>query len=321
MTVFQSSVVDTRDPELVAETMRNAFGSGFRISMIDTQAPAFHFASAASGALTLLDISLNFDGEGGLDSRAVPPEDQTYIVGQFSRGARLWSGRDEMDLTRPVLYPDQVASHFDRAQGVMITIRRDAVQTRARQLTGLEDLRLEFTGTAPVQASLDGHWRRLHRYAAEAIALDLEEPSAELLREGLTHQLAVTMLALFASTASGHLTDHVDGPPRASTVVRRATAYIDEHLHTAIDVTDIAAAVHLSVRSLQAAFRRELDITPTAYLRRARLAAARADLLAADRSIETVANIAARWGFVNTGRFADLYRAAYGEYPRRTLER
>jgi transcriptional regulator GlxA family with amidase domain len=76
----------------------------------------------------------------------------------------------------------------------------------------------------------------------------------------------------------------------------------------------------MSPRGLQAAFRREKDTTPTAYLREARLEAAHRELLAADPTTgATVEAIAAAWGFTHRGRFAAAYRTRYGQTPATTL--
>jgi transcriptional regulator GlxA family with amidase domain len=59
-----------------------------------------------------------------------------------------------------------------------------------------------------------------------------------------------------------------------------------------------------------------LQTTPAAYVRAARLAAARADL---QRGHGSVGDVAARWGFPHAGHFAVLYRRQYGEAPARTV--
>jgi AraC-like DNA-binding protein len=41
--------------------------------------------------------------------------------------------------------------------------------------------------------------------------------------------------------------------------------------------------------------------------------------MAGDRRRDTVSAIAARWGFMHTGRFAILYRQTYGRSPHVTL--
>jgi len=86
-------------------------------------------------------------------------------------------------------------------------------------------------------------------------------------------------------------------------------------------VGELACAVFTSVRSLQEGFRRSLDTTPMAYLRKLRLERAREDLLAADRDDRTVTEVAARWGFLHVSRFASAYAARFGELPSETLRR
>lgn len=100
--------------------------------------------------------------------------------------------------------------------------------------------------------------------------------------------------------------------------LRRAVAYIDEHLDRPVTVADVAAAARMSVRGLQAAFRRELGVSPLRFLRQRRLAAARAGLLASDET-GTVGVIARHRGFAHASRFAAEYHAAFGSVPATTL--
>ena len=67
------------------------------------------------------------------------------------------------------------------------------------------------------------------------------------------------------------------------------------------------------------AFRREADTTPMAYLRRVRLNRARQQLIEADPGRETVAAVAARWGFASPSSFTAYYRDAYGTLPSQAL--
>jgi AraC-like DNA-binding protein len=84
-------------------------------------------------------------------------------------------------------------------------------------------------------------------------------------------------------------------------------------------VGELASAVSTSVRSLQESFRRDLDTTPTAYLRRLRLERAREDLMTAASVTTTVSDVAARWGFLHVSRFASAYAERFGELPSATL--
>jgi AraC-like DNA-binding protein len=103
--------------------------------------------------------------------------------------------------------------------------------------------------------------------------------------------------------------------------VRRAVAFIDANAGLDLSLADIARAACVTPRALQLAFRRHLDTTPMAYLRRVRLSHAHHDLAAADPAQATVTEIAGRWGFATPSRFTALYRRAYGTLPSRTLYR
>jgi transcriptional regulator GlxA family with amidase domain len=104
--------------------------------------------------------------------------------------------------------------------------------------------------------------------------------------------------------------------------VRRAVEHIEGNAHRAMTLTEIADAVGISARGLQASFLRHRDTTPTAYAERVRMARAHRDLVDTDPgATEGVETIAARWGFADPSRFAAAYRDAYGRLPQETLRR
>jgi transcriptional regulator GlxA family with amidase domain len=101
--------------------------------------------------------------------------------------------------------------------------------------------------------------------------------------------------------------------------LRRAIAFIHENAHQDIGLSDIAAAINVTPRSVQYTFRRHLATTPLEYLRRVRLDRAHRDLVAADPTVDTVMAIAERWRFSHAGRFSIAYRETFGTPPSRTL--
>jgi len=125
--------------------------------------------------------------------------------------------------------------------------------------------------------------------------------------------LVATTLATFPHIDLARSVDGRDAHPQS---VRRAIAFIEDNAAKDITAADIAFAARVSIRAIQLAFRRHLDTTPMAYLRRVRLSCADADLRAAKGSVTT---IAARWGYARSSVFAAHYRAAYGVPPSQTL--
>ncbi|MFG1926819.1 helix-turn-helix transcriptional regulator [Cryptosporangium sp. NPDC048952] len=163
-----------------------------------------------------------------------------------------------------------------------------------------------------------GQWRQAVRFVNELL-LTPQVPASPLVIGAAGRLLAATALAVFPNTMTTEPTsqDRRDAHPDA---LRRAVASIEANPDQDLTLSDVARAAHVTPRAIQIAFRRHLDTTPMAYLRRVRLDRAHADLCAAGPGEGvTVTAVAARWGFAQPGRFAADYRAAYGRAPSRTL--
>ncbi|MEU6848132.1 helix-turn-helix transcriptional regulator [Streptomyces sp. NPDC046716] len=176
---------------------------------------------------------------------------------------------------------------------------------------------LHFDSTHPIDDAASCLWQHTARYAADLLATDALSPLAI---GNTSRLLAATALSVFPNCAvvDPAPADTTDATPAN---LRRAVAFIDAHPERDLDLAKIAAAAFVSPRALQYAFRRHMDTTPLAYLRRVRLDAAHRDLLAADPYTATVTEVAMRWGFVTPSRFTEHYRNMYNTLPSVTLFR
>lgn len=102
--------------------------------------------------------------------------------------------------------------------------------------------------------------------------------------------------------------------------LRLARRYIHQHLSENLRLEDIALACDSGVRSLTDAFRAQLNISPTQYIRKARLEAVRKELLNSPPTAK-ITEIATRWGFNHLGRFSAWYKDTYAESPHETLHK
>ncbi|GGQ77047.1 AraC family transcriptional regulator [Couchioplanes azureus] len=178
---------------------------------------------------------------------------------------------------------------------------------------------IQFTSLDPISAPAAAQWWNVRAYATELVGN--AETAAPLILASTAQLLAAATLTTFPNTALTDPTieDRHDAHPAN---LRRAISFIDDNAHHAISPADIATAAHVTIRTLQLAFRRHLETTPTGYLRRVRLDHAHRDLQAADPTTgATVSAIAARWGFANHSRFTAEYRTTYGITPSQTLRR
>lgn len=220
-----------------------------------------------------------------------------------------------------VLSPDAPTSMLWGARNPqsIVYISRTAVQRQLGRLLGRPvtapvhfQLGME-TGDDRVQA-----WHRSVRFVYEELCEGNPLVDGRRLAALLEELVVCQLLVAQPHTASAELVGAVAAPSRT---VRAAADLIADHHAEPLTVADVAEAVGVSVRSLQIGFRRELDTTPTAYLRARRLAGAHDDLCAASPTTRSVTDIALDHGFLHLGRFSVDYRRTYGESPSRTLAR
>jgi AraC-like DNA-binding protein len=207
---------------------------------------------------------------------------------------------------------------------LLARIERSALESRLRDLID-EPLRepLRFAAAMNVGSGQGRSWRRL----LDAAVADLDGPAIMLEHPLVAHDFEQTMMTALLLTQGNSYTekirqavDDVGGRslPRAA---RIAVDWIENHPEYQHTTASLARSAGVSERTLQLTFRNELDMPPTDYLRDVRLRRAHDDLRAADPGSVTVAEIAARWGFLHLGHFSARYNQKFGEPPSHTLRR
>ncbi|MFI0486821.1 helix-turn-helix domain-containing protein [Actinomadura sp. 9N215] len=159
-------------------------------------------------------------------------------------------------------------------------------------------------------------WRHVCDVLDHATAADGLHPLAE---RSLEEALLTAILLGLPHTGTASLAEPQEQPShRLAGVIRD---WVEAHHHRPIGVTDIAAAVGIGVRQLQAICQDEWGLTPTRLLRGVRLDHARAALIETPPGARTVTDVAEAAGYVHMSRFAAHYRQRFGETPTQTLKR
>lgn len=211
--------------------------------------------------------------------------------------------------------------HRARAQDACVTsvvLDQSVVAGVATGLpSGQAPLPVRFSSFQPVDAVAARLWKDTVSFVKRGMLAD-DTITTPLVLGHVSRMLAAVTLSTFPNTAATGPTphDHTDIKP---VLLRRAMEYMDANATNDIGLADIAEAVHVTPRAVQYMFRRHLETTPLQYLRRLRLHYAHQELFTGDRMVDTVTDIAARWGFAHAGRFAVLYRQTYGQSPHATL--
>lgn len=313
----------TSDPDRAHERLRAMYGADARMTAAraadGSAGMAISYVDTGDLVLAQVDFhsALRFVNR-GTDRVVIDTVLDGAIEMESGPTASRYSAGDVFVATQPgIEWPGRTQGVSLHAVTLSVDLLRDVAGQAPDGDTGGAARCLPFTDPVP-QVGGGRRWRRAVKLVDEL----LQEPAtaSPLVVDSAGRLLAATALSLFPTSARP--SNHSDRRDAHSPAVGRAVAFIESNPDRPMTVGDIARAAYVSPRAVQIAFRRHLDTTPMAYLRRVRLDRAHSDLAAATPTDgTTVTAVAARWGFGSPSRFAADYRRAYGRAPQQTLRR
>jgi AraC-like DNA-binding protein len=272
------------------------------------------------GHLTVGDVS--FGTEVAMDFAQPGAYHVTVpLTGRFS----IRQGREATTYATPeralFLQPEHgihVDDWSDDCHALTVKIDMAAVHERLETLLGRPLRRLpRFDPCIDISQGPGRSWANLALWS-----LLEKDVSRGLLHQPLIRARLEQTLLEGVLLAAGHsYREALESPAPAlrPATVKRVMDVIQERPAEPYDAARLAAIAQVGVRALQDAFRKHVGMSPTAYVTEVRLQRVRGQLLAADPASTTVTDVAYRWGFAHLGRFAQRYRARFGESPSQTL--
>jgi len=101
--------------------------------------------------------------------------------------------------------------------------------------------------------------------------------------------------------------------------IEKVREIIHENIDSLYKINDIVEELHISPRTLQDNFKKQLGITPKQYLQNLRLNAIRKELIYQNQKPINVSDIAFKYGFFHSSHFTSEYKKLFGETPTKTL--
>lgn len=201
---------------------------------------------------------------------------------------------------------------------LVVRIGREALEGHLTRLLGRTlDRPIEFDAAFDLSSGTASRWN----FAVQMLHAELYEHDSLLQQAaGVGPLEEFLMSALLYCQESNYRALLDTSTTRAGRLVASAIDFIESNLADPISVEDIATHVDVSVRTLQSQFARDLEQTPTGFLRDRRLDRVRSDLADAVPGSASVTDVATRWGFNHLGRFAVAYKHRFGESPSQTLK-
>ncbi|RAY13796.1 AraC family transcriptional regulator [Actinomadura craniellae] len=236
--------------------------------------------------------------------RRSDPDAYRLVVNLRGHGTLVHNGRQiSLAPGTLTLLDTSLPFHGERSPGVdrclFVRIPRDLLPLPARTIRQV------------VGAELDG------RSGVGALLTDVAVRTvqdAEHYRPACAHRLSAALVDLLEALLAQELEATASSPQDA--LFHRIEAFVHDRLgDPALSPGTIAAAHHISTRSLHALFRAR-GLTVAGHVRARRLDRCHRDLadpLLAGRPVHA---IAARWGFTDAAHFSRTFKAAYGTSPR-----
>jgi len=138
----------------------------------------------------------------------------------------------------------------------------------------------------------------------------------------LAHASDLLMTQLLTSQSHNYSEQlHHDPIVNSPRHVRRAVAYIEDHIHEPISLAAMAHAIGVTARTLQKGFLKYLECSPSDYIRRLRLSCIHDELSRANELDTQVGTVLMNYGITSFGHFSKLYKNTYGCTPTETLRR
>jgi AraC-like DNA-binding protein len=150
----------------------------------------------------------------------------------------------------------------------------------------------------------------LYGIVAELLDADAHWPKSPLWRKARRHELASSLVRRLSEFSPLRR----DSQQLLGSMVRLAPAlrYISEHVSEPLSSAMLAKAACMSVSWFQAAFKRQLGLSPMEYVKRCRLERASHLLISTDMSLQ---EIASQVGFKNPFHFSREFKRRFGTAP------
>jgi AraC family ethanolamine operon transcriptional activator len=178
--------------------------------------------------------------------------------------------------------------------------------------------------TRCISAAQHHRWQlRQHLKLIVETLLEMDSAETALVADADAYfgQLYAGILDEFCAILQGVQSQRIPNSlERQTRLAKKATEYIDANIDSALPIGLLCTELGTTFKALERSFLRLYGVTPKRYVNLVRLTKARRDLIASRGSECTIADVATGCGIHHLGRFAQRYKALYGELPSETLQ-
>ena len=265
-------------------------------------------------------------GTYGADVRINPESNQYFFTQTTLAGhTRVSMANEAVDTGNGTTVVVSPSANYEMNLGqgssrLIAMFEREALEKQlSRMLNADLDKPLMFDLSMEDNRGQRSTWLRSLDFLCDQFSLSQDLASSESFLAHASDLLMTQLLSGQSHNFSEQL--HHDPVIHSPRHVRRAIAYIENHIHEPISLAEMAEAVGVTARTLQKGFIKYLESTPSEYIRRLRLNCIHDELTRANELDTQVSSVLMDYGITSFGHFSKLYKSVFGCTPAETLRR
>lgn len=249
-----------------------------------------------------------------VDQRAVADDNVLMIGITLHKTRSSWQHREMEPDSLFILRAGEEARFRTSAQSDIIaaTIDSDYLESLCQGLYAVSTSTLTYGASI-----LTGDPKYISRFRSlllSTLCSTLKNPltiDVEYSRKNLAEEVTIAALQAMGSITSANR--NVSQNHRIHrAIVDRTRSFIHDHPDHNPTVAELCEYLGMGPRGLHNAFMQVLGVNPSTYIRQVRLHAAHKEIL---QGVDSITDIAIRWGFWHLGMFSKYYKQQFGEAP------
>ncbi len=250
-----------------------------------------------------------------------PPGLWTFAILTDRSSDIIWRGRQVSKKSVMIYSPGSEIDAQSRPGFAVYTLSYpESLLDELAQMSGIPSFRklIESTDLITTEGSKVSKCRERTKHIVSAIKEQPKKLNSKAMLDEMSFSLSQQLISTLVFSRPEH---NKPSHRKRDRALRRAKAYLSEHVQEPVTVSDLCRVTEVSERTLRYAFLEQFGTSPKSYLLAMRLNGVRRHLSHADPSSTKVVDVANHWGFWHMGQFAADYRRLFGELPSETLRR
>lgn len=253
-----------------------------------------------------------------------PSEEEMYIFIPLYGGCEIVAGGKKLQaiaMQKALLYTYMThGSENSNSSFVMFKLDKKRLEFTAKTMLGEDKKRVKFHFDAPQEINLQYYKTSFLDIFLGLLKIVEECHCDERLLETIHFDDFIYRNVVLMLRPDTFLSDHTKTPKHLVSALKNILDFMEHYPDKMLSLTDLEHISGVSSRMLQYLFKKELNTTPSRFLRTQKLKKAK-EILIYNHSSLSIATIAYELGFSNQSQFSKYFQVEFGFLPSEIMKK